>query len=190
MIIKRSWIYILFVITLTTYSIPVKAQLLKNSYFRIYRAEFILGTVTQLRFNPDFTYSMNIIEIDCSLCDHNELTKSIDKSGKWFQKKDTIILENNNKLLILGNTIIRPLYVIGINTDTLNEKQEKITNKMIGSKFSDFHLIYDTYPNGIARVIVDRYRMRRNEYEIEFDSNGSIKELRYFWDKKQRKNIK
>jgi len=61
---------------------------------------------------------------------------------------------------------------------------------MIGSKFSDFHLIYDTYPNGIARVIVDRYRMRRNEYEIEFDSNGSIKELRYFWDKKQRKNIK
>jgi len=189
MIKNRSIYFTLFVMTLT--SISMNAQLLQNAKFRIYRAECILGTVTQLRFNPDSTYNMNIIEIDCSLCDHNKLEIAINKTGKWSQVKDTIIFDNKKKLIMLGDTIIRPLYVIGMNTDTiLNEKQEKFFKGIIGSKFSDFHLVYDTYPNGIAKRIVDKYRMKRNEYEIEFELNGSIKELKYFWDNKQRKKIK
>jgi len=188
---NRSLNFILFVMTLNSFSISMNAQLLQNSHFRIYRAECILGTVTQLRFNPDSTYKMNIIEFDCSLCDHNELVNAINKTGKWTQAKDTIILDNKKKLIVLGDTIIRPLYVIGMKTDTtLTEKQEKFIKGIIGSKFSDFHLVYDTYPNGIARRIVDKYRMKRNEYEIEFESNGSIKELKYYWDNKQRKKMK
>jgi len=188
---NRSLNFILFVVTLTSLSMSAKSQILKNSYFRIYRAELILGSVTQLRFNSDSTYEMNIIEIDCSLCDHNELVNAIDKTGKWTQTKDTILLDSKKKLLVLGDTIIRPLYSIGTSTDSImTEKHGKIINPAIGSKFSDFHLVYDTYPNGIAKRIVDKYKMRRNEYEIEFESNGSIKELKYYWDNKQRKKLK
>jgi len=179
------------IIILTTLSGTVNAQLLENSLFRIYRAEFILGTVTQLRFDNDSTYKMEIIEIHCSLCDHNELRKSINKTGKWTQDKDTIILDNNKKLLVLQDTIIHPLFLIGSDTDKiLNEKQEKIVHRMIDNNLNDFHLIYDTYPNGIARLIIDKYRMRKNEYEIEFNPNGTIRDLRYYWGNKQRKRMK
>jgi len=188
---NRSLNFILFVVTLTSLSLSAKSQILKDSHFRIYRAECILGTVTQLRFNSDSTYEMNIIEIDCSLCDHNELVNAINKTGKWTQTKDTILLDNKKKLLVLGDTIIRPLYAIGMNTDSiLTEKHGKIINRVIGSKFSDFHLIYDTYPNGIARQIVDKYRMRSEEYEIEYEPNGSVKGLKYYLNGKQRNKLK
>lgn len=188
---NRRLNFILFVMTLISFSISMNAQLLQNSPFKIYRAECILGTVTQLRFNSDSTYEMNIIEIDCSLCNHKELESAIDKTGKWTQTKDTILLDNKKKLLVLGDTLIRPLYAIGMKTDTtLTEKQEKFIKAIIGSRFSDFHLIYDTYPNGIAKRIVDKHRMKRNEYEIEFESNGSIKELKYYLDNKQRNKLK
>ena len=77
-----------FVIILTILSGTVNAQLLENSLFKIYRAEFILDTVTQLRFDSDSTYKMEIIEIHCSLCDHNELRNSIKETDinlnfKW-----------------------------------------------------------------------------------------------------------
>lgn len=183
--------FILLVITFTSFSVPAKTQILKNSHFRIYRAEFILGTVTQLRFNPDSTYEMNIIQINCSLCDHNELYSAINATGKWTQTNDTISLGYKKKLLSIGDTIIRPLYAIGINTDTtLTEKTKKNINRIIGSELSDFHLVYDTYPNGIVRQVLDKYRMRMNEYEIEFDDNGSVKKVKYYWDKKRRKKLK
>jgi hypothetical protein len=183
--------FLYFVIILTSLSGTVNAQLLENSLFRIYRAEFILGTVTQLRFDNDSTYKMEIIEIHCSLCDHNELRNSINKAGKWIQDKDTIILDNNKKLIVLQDNIIHPLFPIGLDTvEILNEKQESIIHRMINNNLNDFHLIYDTYPNGVARLIVDRYRMRKDEYEIEFKPNGTIGELRYYWDNKQRKKMK
>lgn len=187
---KKNKIILYFVIILTTLSGTVNAQLIENSLFRIYRAEFFLGTVTQLRFDNDSTYKMEVIEIHCSLCDHNELLNSINKTGKWIQKNDTIILDHNKKLVVIQDTI-RPLFLVGMDTvQTLNEKQEKITQRMIDRNLNDFYLIYDTYPNGIARLILDKYRMRRNEYEIEFKPNGTIKELRYYWDNKQRKRLK
>ena len=183
--------FILLVMTLTCFFVPAKAQILKNSHFRIYRAEFILGTVTQLRFNSDSTYQMNIIQINCSLCDHNELYNAINTKGKWVQTKDTILLDNKKKLLALDDKIIRPLYAIGINTDIiLTEKKEKNIDKIIGGGFNDFHLVYDTYSNGIVRQIRDKYRMNKNEYEIEFDYNGSVKEVKYYWDNKRRKRMK
>lgn len=183
--------FILLVMTLTCFFVPAKAQILKNSHFRIYRAEFILGTVTQLRFNSDSTYQMNIIHINCSLCDHNELYNAINIKWKWVQTKDTILLDNKKKLLALDDKIIRPLYAIGINTDIiLTEKQEKNIDKIIGGGFNDFHLVYDTYSNGIVRQIRDKYRMNKNEYEIEFDYNGSVKEVKYYWDNKRRKRMK
>ena len=183
--------FILFVMTLTSFSIPAKSQILKNSYFRIYRAEFILGTVTQLRFNPDSTYEMNIIQINCSLCDHNELYNAINTTGKWTQTNDTISLDSKKKFRVLDDTIIRPFYAIGINTDTiLTEKQEKNIDRIIDGGLSDFHLVYDTYPNGIVRKVLDKYRMVMNEYDIEFDDNGSVKEVKYYWDKKRRKRLK
>jgi len=188
---NRSLNFILFVVTLTSLSMSAKSQILKNSHFRIYRAELILGAVTQLRFNSDSTYNMYIVEFDCSLCDHNELVNAIDKTGKWTQTKDTILLDNKKKLLVLGDTIIRPLYAIGTSTDSImTEKHGKRINPAIGSKFSDFHLIYDTYPNGIARQIVDKYRLRSEEYEIEFEPNGSVKQLKYYLNGKQRNKLK
>ncbi|MDZ7741662.1 MAG: hypothetical protein U5Q03_07910 [Bacteroidota bacterium] len=187
---NKNKIILYLVIILTTLVGTVNAQLLENSLFRIYRAEFILGTVTQLRFDKDSSYSMEIIEIHCSLCDHDKLRNSINKTGKWVQKKDTIILDNNKKLRVIQDTI-RPLFLIGSDTDNiLNEKQEIITQRMIDNNLNDFHLIYDTYPNGVARIIVDRYRMRKDEYEIEFKPSGTIRDLRYYWDNKQRKRIK
>jgi len=155
--------FILLVMTLSCFFVPAKAQILKNSHFRIYRAEFVLGTVTQLRFNSDSTYRMNIIQINCSLCDHNELNNAINTTGEWAQTKDTIFLDGKKKLLVLDDKLIRPLYAIGINTDTiLTEMQEKNIDKIIGGGFNDFHLVYDTYSNGIVRQIRDKYRMSRN----------------------------
>jgi hypothetical protein len=54
----------------------------------------------------------------------------------------------------------------------------------------DFHLIYDTYPNGVARLIIDKFRMMRSEYEFEFNANGSLESVRYYYDKKQTKRIR
>lgn len=182
---------ILLIVALTFSTVPAKTQILKKSHFRIYRAEFILGTVTQLRFNSDSTYIMEIIRINCSLCDHYELYNAINATGKWIQTKDTIFLDYKKRLLVLGDTIIRPLYAIGINNDTiLTEQEQKNINRSIGSELSDFHLFYDTYPNGIARKVIDRYKMTMNEYEIEFDNNGSVKGVKYFWGKKRRKRLK
>ncbi len=31
--------------------------------------------------------------------------------------------------------------------------------------------------------------MSRNEYEIEFDYNGSVKEVKYYWDNNEKNEI-
>ena len=61
---------------------------------------------------------------------------------------------------------------------------------LINNSEEDFHLIYDTYPNGVARLIIDRYRTRNDEYEIEFQQNGTLNEVKYYRNKRQRKIIK
>ena len=191
MTVKQNKIIVFFVIVLSALAGSVNAQILENSLFKIYRASFIVGTVTQLRFDSDSTYKLEIVEFHCSLCDHDELRNLIDKTGKWIQNNDTIIIDNTMKYLVLQDTIIRPLYLIGI--DTINftdEVKKKIKENIVDNNLNDFHLVYDTYPDGIARLIVDRYRNRREEYEIELKPSGAIKKLRYYWDNKERKRMK
>ena len=36
------------------------------------------------------------------------------------------------------------------------------------SKEGNFRLTYDTYPNGVAKLVIDKYRFKKDEYEIEF----------------------
>ncbi|HOM41388.1 MAG TPA: hypothetical protein PK064_10785, partial [Bacteroidales bacterium] len=171
------------------------SQLLDNSSFRIYRAEFILGTVTHLRLDKDSSYIMSIAEIHCSLCDHGMLENLINSKGTWAQVNDTLYLESPNlsafKLLIKNDSVLKPLLPIGIDLKQINDTTRKIVlERYSNNSQEDFHLIYDTYPNGVARFIIDRYRARRDEYEIELQQNGSIKEVKYYWDNKQRTRIK
>ena len=169
----------------------VRAQLLENSLFKIYRADFIAGTVTQLRLNSDNTYDIKIIEIHCSLCDHNELTEMINSRGNWIQRNDTIIIENNKELHLITDSLIRPLFVIGVDLDSVSDNTSiKYTEKVMQGNSQDFHLVYDTYSDGVARLIIDRYRMRKDEYEIELKPSGTIKSVKYFWDNKRKKKIK
>ena len=51
-------------------------------------------------------------------------------------------------------------------------RNEEIIQRMIDGNLNDFQLVYDTYTNGVARLIFDKYRMRKNEYEIEFNPSG------------------
>ena len=170
-------------------------QLLDDALFRIYRAEFIQGTVTHLRLDKNNLYAMTISEISCSLCDHKELSDLIESKGAWIQNKDTIHLRSETGKItsfgIINDSLLRPSYPIGFGLDTKKDTMfTKIVKNIQLSHMQDFHLIYDTYPNGVARFIIDKYRMMRSEYEIEFRANGTLERLRYYWDKKQTKKIR
>jgi len=51
-------------------------------------------------------------------------------------------------------------------------------------------LVYDTYPDGVAKLIIDKYRFRKEEYEIELKPNATIEHVRYYWDGKKKKKMK
>jgi hypothetical protein len=170
-------------------------QLLDNALFRIYRAESILGTVTHLRLDKNNLYSMTISEIDCSLCDHKELSNLIESKGTWNQNKDSIILQSETgkitSLEIINDSLLRPTYAIGYELDSKKDTtSSKIVKNILLSHMQDFHLIYDTYPNGVARFMIDKYRMMRAEYEIELRADGTLEKIRYYWDNKQTKRIR
>ncbi len=94
-------------------------------------------------------------------------------------------------MLLIGDSVIRPLNVIGLNIDSI-PKDKAITyqKNIIEGNMQDFYLVYDTYPDGVAKLIKDRHRMRKDEYEIELNSTGTIKSVQYYWDNKRRKRIK
>ena len=139
---------------------------------------------------------MAISEIDCSLCDHKELSELIESEGNWIQSRDTVILKAFNgktiRLKIINDSLLRPNYPIGYEQKSENDSILRILNISIEqlSHLQDFHLIYDTYTNGVARFIIDKYRGRRAGYEMELRSDGTIEKFRYFWDDKQRKKIR
>src|SRR5690554_3204123 len=187
----KNIINIFLFFALGTISHDLHAQLLENSLFKIYRSEFIAGTVTQFRLNSDSTYYIKVIEIHCSLCDQKQLTKMIHSKGKWIQRNDTILIESGKKLLIINDSLIRPLFLMGINLDSVpSDKAYKYREHIIKGKTQDFHLVYDTYPDGVAKLIEDKHRMRRDEYEIELKPNGTINSVKYYWDNKRKKRIK
>ncbi len=138
---------------------------------------------------------MTISEINCSLCDHKELSDLIESKGTWIQRNDTILLHSETgriiRLEIINDSLLKPGSPIGYEPDSNKDTLlAKIVDNIQMSHMQDFHLIYDTYPNGVARFIVDRYRMRRAEYEMEFRPNGTLESLRYYWDGKQTKRIR
>lgn len=129
---NKNWKLIFLSIYISLIGISLNAQILDNSLFRIYKAEFVSGAVTQLRLDSDSSCQIRVIEIHCSLCDHEELTKTINSNGKWEQKNDTIYIEGDKRLLIEKDSMIRPLFVLGINIDSLKkEEREKITQHFI-----------------------------------------------------------
>ena len=185
---------ILFLLTINLINTTF-GQILDNSSFRIYRAPFIHSAVTHLRFDLDGDYEMSISEIDCSLCDRQELTDMINSKGTWQQNGDTVILKSNKdkliKLFVVTDSLLKPYFPIGYD---LSEKEDSIIAKISDNNqkngLQNFHLIYDTYPNGVARFIVDRYRARMDEYEIEFKSDGTIRKVDYYWNDKKSKRIR
>jgi hypothetical protein len=186
--------YIFFILTLTLIN-SAFGQILDNSLFRIYRAPFIHGAMTHLRLDSNEEYEMSIAEIHCSLCDRQELIDMINSKGTWQQSNDTITLKSNqNKLIkmaIVTDSLIKPYFPIGYD---ISEKHDSIKAKIIDNTqengLQDFHLIYDTYPNGVARFIIDRYRARMSEYEIEIKPDGTIRKVDYYWDNKKSKRIR
>jgi hypothetical protein len=111
--------------------------------------------------------------------------------GKWTQENDTIYLEQGIRLSIMNDSVLHPIDVIGLKLDSLpNERREAFEQRYIASKLNDFHLISDTYPNGVARLIKDRYRYQMGEYELELNENGMIEELRYYWNDKRKRKLK
>jgi hypothetical protein len=186
---------VMFIILFSTLTKLANGQILDNSLFRIYRAPFIVGAVTQLRIDRNGIYELAISEIQCSLCNHKELHDLIDSKGTWVQNNDTINLNPKNgeriSLLLLDSSLLKPIYPIGFKPDSLRDSTKtRIIQNIQKSGMQDFHLIYDTYPNGVARIIVDRYRTRRNEYEIVIEQNGNIKTVNYYWDGKKKKRIR
>lgn len=187
----KNTINIFLIFTLSTIIHDLHAQLLENSLFKIYRAEFIVGTVTQFRLNSDSTYHIKVTEIHCSLCNHRELTKMINSKGKWIQRNDTLFIKSGKKLLLINDSLIRPLFAMGVNLDSISD--DKATNykeNIIKGNMQDFHLVYDTYPDGVAKLIEDRHRLRRDEYKIELSPNGTINSVKYYWDDKRKKRVK
>ncbi len=187
---------LLFTITFSLTFINMSfSQILDNSLFRIYRAEFVEGAVTHLRIDKNHTYEMSIAEFHCSLCDFGELKNRIESKGNWIQKNDTIELKSSDKritgLKISKNSLLKPIYPIAHREELKSDSiKALIKENMQQNDVEDFHLIYDTYSNGVARLIVDKYRMRKNEYEMEFKSNGTLKKVDYYWDNKKRKRIR
>ncbi len=186
--------YIFFILTFTLIN-SAFGQILDNSLFRIYRAPFIHGAVTHLRFDSNGEYEMSISEIHCSLCDMQELLNMINSKGTWQQYSDTITLTSNQnkviKMIIVTDSLIKPYFPLGYD---ISEKHDSIRAKIIDNNqkngLQDFHLIYDTYPNGVARFIIDRYRARMSEYEIEIKPDGTIKKVDYYWDDKKSNRIR
>jgi antitoxin component YwqK of YwqJK toxin-antitoxin module len=163
---------------------------LKDASFRIYRG-WINGTVTHFRLNRDSSYVIQISEIQCSLCDFDVLNKTINSQGTWSAKNDTIICQSDHKkikFVAFGDSIIRPLFIFGMSIDSIpKEKKEIYKNSLSNSDLNDFHLIYDTYPNGVAKMIADKYRMRVDESVIYFKPDGSIKSIDNYRNSKHTK---
>lgn len=188
----KRLIFFLILINLVSLSI---GQILENSMFRIYRAPFVHSAVTHLRFDLNGDYELSISEINCSLCDRQELADMINSKGTWQQNCDTIILKSNKdniiKLIVVTDSLLKPYFPIGYD---LSDKADSIIAKIIDNTqkngLQDFHLIYDTYPNGVARIIIDKYRARMGEYEIELKSDGTIRRVDYYWNDKKSKRIR
>lgn len=186
---------LIFLITFILVFINISfSQILDNYLFKIYRAEFIDGAVTHLRIDKNQTYEISIAEFHCSLCDFEELKNLIESKGTWIQENDTIKLSSDKKtikLRFVNDSLLKPIYPIAYRYDLKSDSiNTLITENMLNNNMEDFHLIYDTYPNGVAKQIIDKYRMRRGEYEIELKSNGTIKKVNYYWDNKKKKRTR
>jgi hypothetical protein len=100
--------------------------------------------------------------------------------------------KGENKIIILNDSTLRPQFLLDQQLfsgapDSLTVSQpERVEN----NELNDFHLIYDTFQNGIAKKIIDRYRYRRIEYIVEMDSNGSIRSIHKYKDGKLKKKVK
>jgi len=187
---KRLIFILLFINLINT----VSGQILNNSLFKIYRAPFILGAATHLRFDLDGNYEMFVSEIYCSLCDREKLEETLNSKGTWLQEEDTIVLNSNKnkriKLIVVSDSLLMPYFPLGYDfTNTEDSIAARIIDNAQKNKLQDFQLVYDTYPNGVARFIIDRNR-NRSEYEIELDPNGMIKKVDYFWNHKKTKKIR
>ncbi len=178
------------------FSLAVKAQFLGDSAFKIYRGSAVGISVVQINFNNDYTYKMYISEYHCSLCDPDELRQAIDSNGQWTQVSDSLHLIDEdgykNTFLILDENTIRPLLLIGykgISKERKTEIHKRITESP-NREIDDFHLVYDTYPNGMVKKVVDKYRYLLPEYVIDFHKDGRIKSLEYFWNGKRSKKLR
>ena len=166
------------------------AQLLNDSKFQIYRSN-INTSVTQLRLNHDTSFELKVIKVLCSLCDSNRIRKSIDRTGHWEERADTIFLQPNLRLFVRDERTLELLDYLGPGIDTLSvSESEWITNGFIQSKEGNFRLTYDTYPNGVAKLVIDKYRFKKDEYEIEFSQDGEIQDVRIYRNRRQRRRIK
>jgi hypothetical protein len=170
------------------------SQILDNSLFKIYRAEFVDGAVTHLRIDKNHTYEMSIAEFHCSLCDFEELKNIIESKGTWIQENDTLKLSSDKKIInlrFIDDSLLKPIYPIAYKYELTSDSIKALLKKdMLKNDAQDFHLIYDTYPNGVAKLIIDKYRMIRGEYEIELKSDGTLKKVDYYWDNKKKKRIR
>jgi len=122
---------IIFILTINLINSSF-GQILDNSLFRIYRAPFIHSAVTHLRFDSNGKYEMSISEIDCSLCDRQELVDMINSKGTWQQNGDTITLKSNEnkliKMIVVTDSLIKPYLPIGYD---LSDKVDSIIVKII-----------------------------------------------------------
>ena len=178
------------------FSLVVKAQFLGDSAFKIYRGSAVGMSVVQINFNNDCTYKMYISEYHCSLCYSDELRQVINSNGKWSQVADSIHLTDEDgyksTFLILNENTIRPLFLIGYKGFS-EERRMAINKNIIESSNKEtfgFHLVYDTYPDGMVKKIIDKYRYLLSEYVIDFHKDGRIKSLEYFWNGKRSKRLR
>lgn len=187
---------VLFFLCSILYSFTSNAQFLRDSAFKIYRGSAVGISVVQINFNNDQTYKIYITEFHCSLCNHDELRQAINSGGQWTQAGDSIYITDEdgykNAFLVLDENTIRPLFLIGYKQFS-EVRRTEIQKKIVENpnrKSNDFHLVYDTYPNGMVKKIVDKYRFSLEEYVIEFKNSGSIKSLEYFWNEKPSKRLR
>ncbi len=172
------------------------AQFLGDSKFRIYEGGAAGADVT-LKIEKDGNYTMNISQLHCSLCDYEELTNNINRSGTWRESNDTLTIFESNKFWqfsVLNHRELKPLFLLDkrmydIEMDSIQLRLEKIIET---TKLGDFHLIYDTYESGMVKTTFSWWYFASDLYALHgpviyYRNSGMLQKIEYYKKGKLKK---
>lgn len=158
------------------------AQSFDDYSFKIFRGK-IAGADINLRLNSDSTYQIHIVKFWCSLCDMDSMAQAVYQSGTYLTSRDKIELfpvniDSTFYIELIDDNTLRPQFSLDRRTYNIKDEsiKQKVLTNTINNELYDFHLLYETYNNGILKS-AKYIEENRIEYIIDFDESGEVRKI-------------